>query len=62
TTLAANDDEKTGWGPKGEHKLRQKGQSRCIHVSEFLCEPLGRVHLTEEHHAAHSEISKRYVT
>ncbi|CAG8791111.1 14141_t:CDS:1, partial [Racocetra fulgida] len=41
-----------------EHKLRQKGQGRCIHVSEFLCEPLGRVHLTEEQHAAHPEISK----
>ncbi|CAG8673090.1 12154_t:CDS:2, partial [Cetraspora pellucida] len=62
TTLAANDDKKTGWGPKGEHKLRQKGQGRCIHVSEFLCEPLGRVHLTEEQHAAHPEISKCYVT
>ncbi|CAG8668093.1 8518_t:CDS:2, partial [Racocetra fulgida] len=38
TMLAANDDEKTGWGPKG------------------------RVHLTEEQHAAHPEISKCYVT
>ncbi|CAG8605333.1 1216_t:CDS:2 [Cetraspora pellucida] len=61
TTLAANDDEKTGWGPKGEHKLHQKGQGRCIHISEFLCEPLGQVHLTEEQHAAYPEISKYYI-
>ncbi|CAG8490595.1 3426_t:CDS:2, partial [Cetraspora pellucida] len=52
TTLATNDDKKTGWGPGG----------RCIHVSEFLCEPLGRVHLTVEQHLAHSEIPNRYIT
>ncbi|CAG8580316.1 12798_t:CDS:2, partial [Racocetra fulgida] len=61
TTLSTNDDEKMGWGPKGKQKIRPKGQGRGIHVSEFLCEPLGRVHLTEEQHAAHPEIPKRYV-
>ncbi|CAG8848718.1 1526_t:CDS:2, partial [Gigaspora margarita] len=48
TTLSANDDEKSGWGPEGEQKIRPKGQGRGIHVSEFLCEPLGHVHLTKE--------------
>ncbi|CAG8435766.1 6477_t:CDS:10 [Scutellospora calospora] len=62
TTLAANDDKKTGWGPKGEHKLRLKGWGRCIHISEFLCEPLGRVHLTAEQFAAHLKIPNQYVT
>ncbi|CAG8798110.1 4409_t:CDS:2, partial [Dentiscutata erythropus] len=62
TTLAANDDKKTGWGPEGEQKLRPKGRGRCIHVSEFLCEPLGRVYLTVEQHLAHPEIPNRYVT
>ncbi|CAG8837236.1 19463_t:CDS:2, partial [Racocetra persica] len=52
TTLAANDDKKTGWEPGG----------RCIHISEFLYEPLGRVYLTVKQHLAHSEISNRYVT
>ncbi|CAG8742803.1 21815_t:CDS:1, partial [Racocetra persica] len=45
-----------------EQKLRPKGRGRCIHVSEFLCEPLGHVHLTVEQHLAHSEIPNRYVT
>ncbi|CAG8700070.1 23670_t:CDS:2, partial [Racocetra persica] len=62
TTLAANDNKKTGWGPGGEQKLHPKGQGRYIHVSEFLCEPLGHVYLTVEQHLAHSEIPNRYVT
>ncbi|CAG8715055.1 29511_t:CDS:2, partial [Racocetra persica] len=41
-----------------EHKIHPKGQGRGIHVSKFLCEPLGRVHLTEEQHAAYPEIPK----
>ncbi|CAG8782765.1 8256_t:CDS:2 [Dentiscutata erythropus] len=61
-TLSTNDDEKTGWRPEGEHKLRPKGQGRGIHVSEFLYEPLSQVHLTEEQHAAHPKISKCYIT
>ncbi|CAG8840606.1 16572_t:CDS:1, partial [Gigaspora margarita] len=39
-----------------EQKICPKGQGRGIHVSEFLYELLGRVYLTEERHAAHSEI------
>ncbi|CAG8852716.1 22817_t:CDS:2, partial [Gigaspora margarita] len=39
-----------------EQKIRPKGQGRDIHISELLCELLGRVHLTEERHAAHSKI------
>ncbi|CAG8788426.1 6148_t:CDS:1, partial [Racocetra fulgida] len=35
---------------------------RCIHISEFLCEPLGRVHLTTEQHLSYPEIPNRYVT
>ncbi|CAG8799115.1 27963_t:CDS:2, partial [Gigaspora margarita] len=46
----------------GKHKIRPKGWGQCIHVSEFLCEPLGRVHLTEEQHASHPEIPKCYIT
>ncbi|CAG8855459.1 7943_t:CDS:2, partial [Gigaspora margarita] len=45
-----------------EQKIRPKRQGRGIHVSEFLCEPLGRVHLTEERHVAHPEIPNRYIT
>ncbi|CAG8720505.1 10465_t:CDS:2, partial [Racocetra persica] len=37
-------------------------KKQCIHVSEFLYEPLGRVHLTVEQHLAYSEIPNRYVT
>ncbi|CAG8812468.1 33205_t:CDS:2, partial [Racocetra persica] len=60
TTLAANDDKKTGWAPESEQKLRPKRQGRCIHISEFLCEPLGRVHLTTEQHLSYPEIPNRY--
>ncbi|CAG8737015.1 17844_t:CDS:2, partial [Cetraspora pellucida] len=54
TTLAANDDKKTRWRPED--------LCRCIHVSEFLCEPLRHVHLTVEQHLAYSEIPNRYIT
>ncbi|CAG8626755.1 10224_t:CDS:2, partial [Racocetra fulgida] len=57
TILSTNDDKKTG-----EYKLHPKGQGRGIHVSEFLCEPLGQVHLTKEQHIAYPEISKHYIT
>ncbi|CAG8634544.1 6829_t:CDS:2, partial [Gigaspora rosea] len=57
TTISANDDEKTG-----RTQICPKEKGRCIHVSEFLCEPLGRVYLTEEQHASHPKIPKRYVT
>ncbi|CAG8744116.1 6676_t:CDS:2 [Dentiscutata erythropus] len=62
TTLSANNDEKMRWGPEGEYKIHPKGQGRGIHVSKFLCEPLGRVHLTEKQHVAHPEIPNHYVT
>ncbi|CAG8840027.1 46460_t:CDS:2, partial [Gigaspora margarita] len=45
-----------------EYKLRRKGHGRSIHISEFLCEPLGRVHLNEEQHTVYPEIPKWYVT
>ncbi|CAG8441758.1 11810_t:CDS:2 [Scutellospora calospora] len=48
--------------PHCEQKLRPKGRGRCIHVSEFLCEPLGHVYLTVEQHLAYLEIPNRYVT
>ncbi|CAG8515236.1 1718_t:CDS:10, partial [Scutellospora calospora] len=62
TTLAANNDKKTEWRPEGEQKLHPKRQSRYIHVSEFLCEPLRHVHLTVKQYLAYSKILNRYVT
>jgi hypothetical protein len=44
----ANDGRRSGWGPKEEQPLRKKGQGRAIHVSEFLCETLGRLKLSDE--------------
>jgi hypothetical protein len=43
-----NDGRKSGWGPDSEQPLRKKGQGRAIHVSEFLCETLGRLKLSDE--------------
>jgi len=44
----ANDGRKSGWGPENEQPLRKKGQGHAIHVSEFLCETIGRLKLSEE--------------
>lgn len=44
----ANDGRRSGWGPEQEQPLRKKGQGRAIHVSEFLCETLGRLKLSDE--------------
>ena len=47
-----NDGRTSGWGPDSEQPLRKKGQGRAIHVSEFLCETLGRLKLSDEQAAA----------
>ena len=44
----ANDGRRSGWGPEQEQPMRKKGQGRAIHVSEFLCEALGRLKLRDE--------------
>ena len=48
----ANDGCKSGWGPESEQPIHKKGQGRAIHVSEFLCETLGRLKLSDEQCAA----------
>jgi len=48
----ANDGRKSGWGPESEQPIRKKGQGRAIHVSEFLCETLGRLKLSDEQRAS----------
>lgn len=47
----ANDGRRSGWGPEDEQPLHKKGQGRAIHVSEFLCETLGRLKLSDEQSA-----------
>jgi hypothetical protein len=44
----ANDGRSSGWGPQEEQPLHKKGQGRAMHVSEFLCETLGRLKLSED--------------
>lgn len=44
----ANDGRRSGWGPEEEQPLHKKGQGRAIHISEFLCETLGRLKLSDE--------------
>lgn len=48
TLFHANDGRKSGWAPDSEQPLRKKGQGRAIHISEFLCETIGRLKLSEE--------------
>jgi hypothetical protein len=44
----ANDGVTKTWGPTGESQLRRKSQGLSIHVSDFLCESVGRLGLSEE--------------
>lgn len=44
----ANDDVTKAWGPADENRIRRKSQGLSIHVSDFLCESIGRLQLSEE--------------
>ena len=48
TLFYTNDGRKSGWDPDTEQPLRKKGQGQAIHVSDFLCETIGRLKLNEE--------------
>lgn len=43
----ANDLSRTEWVAGGKQPLRQKGQGRIVHVSDFIMERTGRLCLTE---------------
>ncbi|TDL14382.1 hypothetical protein BD410DRAFT_817185 [Rickenella mellea] len=42
-----NDLRRRVWLETGQQPLRKKGNGRAIHVSDFLCEPTGRLKLSE---------------
>jgi hypothetical protein len=44
----ANDGIVKTWGPIEENQLRRKSQGLSVHVSEFICESIGRLRLSEE--------------
>ena len=44
----ANDEIVKTWGPAEENQLRRKSQGLSIHASEFICESIGRLRLSEE--------------
>jgi hypothetical protein len=44
----SNDGLDKFWGPNGEQPLRPKNKGASIHVSEFLCETIGRLCLGPE--------------
>ena len=48
TTFHSNDGRSSGWAPDHEQPLRKKGQGRAIHISDFICETIGRLQLNEE--------------
>ncbi len=48
TTFHSNDGRNSGWAPDHEQPLRKKGQGRAIHISDFICETIGRLQLNEE--------------
>ncbi|CAB4394951.1 unnamed protein product [Rhizophagus irregularis] len=38
----------SGWAPDNEQPLQKKGQGRAIYISDFICETIGRLQLSEE--------------
>lgn len=44
----SNDGAKSGWGPSNQQPLLKKGEGRGYHVSDFLCESIGRLKLSPE--------------
>ena len=44
----ANDDVVKAWGPADESRIRRKSQGLSIHVSDFLCESIRRLWLSED--------------
>ncbi|CAG8822800.1 7832_t:CDS:2, partial [Dentiscutata erythropus] len=47
TILYANDGMNKYWSPMDEYNLRKKSQGLSIHVSDFYCESIGRLKLSE---------------
>ncbi|PKC58159.1 hypothetical protein RhiirA1_324965, partial [Rhizophagus irregularis] len=47
-TFHSNDRRQSGWAPHGEQPLHKKGKGKAIHVSDFLCETIGRLQLNEK--------------
>ena len=50
----ANDGVVKTWGPIEENQLRRKSQGLSIHVSDFICQSIGRLRLSEEERAANN--------
>ena len=48
STFFSNDGLKQFWAPEGEQPLRPKFQGSSLHVSEFLCETIGRLRLNQQ--------------
>ena len=48
STFFSNDGLKKFWAPEGEQPLRPKTQGSSLHVSEFLCETIGRLRLNQQ--------------
>ena len=43
-----NDMKRQMWLLQGQQPLRKKGNGRSIHVSDFICKPIGRLRLVDE--------------
>ena len=53
----ANDGVVKTWGSTQENQLRRKSQGLSVHVSDFICESIGRLRLLEEEQAANNLFS-----
>ncbi|CAG8530816.1 20603_t:CDS:2 [Dentiscutata erythropus] len=47
TTLYVNDGIKQYWSPKDEYGLQRKSQGSSIHISDFVCETIRRLKLSD---------------
>jgi len=54
----SHDGETHGWGPQDEQPLLKKGRGRTLMVSDFLCETIGTLRLSDIQQMEYPNISK----
>ena len=46
--MSTNDNRVRAWLTKDQQPLKRKGNSRGVHISDWICEPSGRLALSPE--------------
>ena len=60
TVFHTNEYRRRGWFADDQQPIRKKGGGRAIHVSDFICETIGRIKLSEEQICEQLELSPEH--